>query len=262
MKEGTIGNVRILDAAIVPVEPVAPRRARVLALALFLGLAGGIGLAFARRALDQGVEDPEALERATGIGVHASVAFSERQIDAERKARREQRRDPGPRRRAIRRTSPSRACAACAPACSSRCSSRRAASSPCPARRRAWASPSSRRTSPTCSARPASSVVVVDADLRRGHLHEYYGTRSRARPLRRHRRPRHARRGDPRDRRRPTCASCRPARSRRTPPSSSRASASRALLEELAAPLRGRAPRHAADPRRDGRRRHRPPRRA
>ena len=43
VKEGTIGNVRILDAAILPVEPVAPRRARVLALALFLGLAGGIG---------------------------------------------------------------------------------------------------------------------------------------------------------------------------------------------------------------------------
>jgi tyrosine-protein kinase Etk/Wzc len=79
VKEGTLGNVRILDAAIVPVKPVAPKKARVLALSLLLGLAGGVALAFARRALDQGIEDPEVLEREFSIGVHASVPQSARQ---------------------------------------------------------------------------------------------------------------------------------------------------------------------------------------
>jgi tyrosine-protein kinase Etk/Wzc len=45
-------------------------------MALLLGLLGGVGLAFARRALDQGVEDPDQLERASGIPVFVSVPFS------------------------------------------------------------------------------------------------------------------------------------------------------------------------------------------
>src|SRR3989441_60057 len=57
VKSGTIGNVRILDTALKPYEPVSPKKVPVLALSLLLGLAGGIGAAFARKALHQGVED-------------------------------------------------------------------------------------------------------------------------------------------------------------------------------------------------------------
>ena len=77
VKEGTLGNVRVLDAALLPVKPVAPVRGRILALSLLLGLAGGVGLAFARRSLDQGIEDPDQVERAAGIPVFASVPFSQ-----------------------------------------------------------------------------------------------------------------------------------------------------------------------------------------
>jgi tyrosine-protein kinase Etk/Wzc len=77
MKEGTLGNVRILDAALRPVNPVSPMRAKVLVLALLLGLVGGVGLAFVRRSLSQGIEDPDQVERAAGIPVFASVPFSE-----------------------------------------------------------------------------------------------------------------------------------------------------------------------------------------
>jgi tyrosine-protein kinase Etk/Wzc len=58
VKEGTVGNVRIIDAAIVPRKPVSPRRLATLAVALAVGLLGGIAAAFARRALDRGLEDP------------------------------------------------------------------------------------------------------------------------------------------------------------------------------------------------------------
>ncbi len=89
MKEGTIGNVRVLDAAVVPTKPVAPRKAAVLALSLLLGLAAGVAAAFGRRALSQGVEDPDAIERTTGIGVHAAIPFSGVEETAARRSRRE-----------------------------------------------------------------------------------------------------------------------------------------------------------------------------
>ncbi|WP_242354730.1 polysaccharide biosynthesis tyrosine autokinase [Anaeromyxobacter sp. SG64] len=94
VKEGTVGNVRILDAAILPAKPVAPRKAVVVLLALFLGAAAGVAIAFARRALDQGMEDPEAIERATGLGVHASIPRCEGHAEGERRAIKERRAVP------------------------------------------------------------------------------------------------------------------------------------------------------------------------
>jgi len=40
VKSGTIGNVRILDTALKPYEPVSPKKVPVLALSFLLGLAG------------------------------------------------------------------------------------------------------------------------------------------------------------------------------------------------------------------------------
>lgn len=79
VKSGTIANVRVVDPAVTSSRPVSPRRAAVLALSLLLGLAAGVAAAFARRALTQGVEDPEQLERVTQIPVHASIPESRRQ---------------------------------------------------------------------------------------------------------------------------------------------------------------------------------------
>ena len=81
VKEGTLGNVRILDPALRADEPFSPQPARILGLALLLGLIGGVGLALARRALDQGVEDPDQLERVVGIPVFASVPFSKAEAE-------------------------------------------------------------------------------------------------------------------------------------------------------------------------------------
>jgi tyrosine-protein kinase Etk/Wzc len=88
VKSGTIGNVRIIDTAIVPQEPVAPRSAPTLALALVLGLGAGIAAAFTRRALDHGVEDPEVVEHATGVPVYAGIPHSQRQQELVREAER------------------------------------------------------------------------------------------------------------------------------------------------------------------------------
>jgi tyrosine-protein kinase Etk/Wzc len=79
IKSGTIGNVRILDAALLPYEPQSPKPLLVIGLAVFLGLAGGIGLAVARRALDQALKDPAEIEARTGLAIFASVPHSDRQ---------------------------------------------------------------------------------------------------------------------------------------------------------------------------------------
>lgn len=76
VKAGTLGNVRILDEALHPTKPFSPDRGRIASLALVLGLVAGVGLAFARRTFDTGVEDPDQVERAAGIPVFASIPFS------------------------------------------------------------------------------------------------------------------------------------------------------------------------------------------
>jgi tyrosine-protein kinase Etk/Wzc len=87
VKSGTIGNVRIIDTAALAREPVSPRKAASAMLALVLGLGLGVALAFARKALDRGVEDPEVIEQRLGIGVYAAVPHSPRVAALERDSR-------------------------------------------------------------------------------------------------------------------------------------------------------------------------------
>lgn len=83
VRSGTIGNVRILDQAFKPREPVQPNLLETAILSLVLGLFGGVSAALARRALSRGVEDPDLLEAATGLSVYVSVPHSDLQNRAE-----------------------------------------------------------------------------------------------------------------------------------------------------------------------------------
>jgi succinoglycan biosynthesis transport protein ExoP len=60
-------NVRVVDRARVPVRPTSPNKKRNLALALILGLGGGIGLAFLFDFLDNSVKTSEDVERYAGL---------------------------------------------------------------------------------------------------------------------------------------------------------------------------------------------------
>jgi tyrosine-protein kinase Etk/Wzc len=174
VKEGTIGNVRILDPAIVPAKPVSPKGGRVLALAGMLGLGLGIALAFARKALDHGVEDPDAVERATGVGVHASIPHSDEHATAERGARREHARIP-----VLADTHPK--CLAVESLRSLRTSLQFALleaannvvtlGGPAPGVGKSFVTVNLAKLVGEAGTR----VLVIDADLRRGHLHRYYG---------------------------------------------------------------------------------------
>jgi tyrosine-protein kinase Etk/Wzc len=85
LKSGTLGNVRIVDAALVPSEPVAPTPGAVITVALLLGLLGGVGAILARNAINITVVDPEQLERELGRSVYASVPHSDAQEARSRK---------------------------------------------------------------------------------------------------------------------------------------------------------------------------------
>lgn len=79
VKEGKVGNVRIVDVAVAPESAVKPQRAVILALAGVLGLLAGLALAFVRNSLRAGITDPSDIEQHAGLHVFATVPHSDAQ---------------------------------------------------------------------------------------------------------------------------------------------------------------------------------------
>ena len=81
-KAGTVGGVRIVDYALTPLKRAAPKTLLVLAIALLLGLFLGAVYVVIQRALLRGVDDPGEIERELGLSVLVSIPFiaEQRQI--------------------------------------------------------------------------------------------------------------------------------------------------------------------------------------
>ncbi len=75
-KASTVGNVRILDEAVVQPDPVEPRKPMIVVLATLLGGILAVGLVLVRGMLNRGVESPEQIEEA-GLPVYATVPLSD-----------------------------------------------------------------------------------------------------------------------------------------------------------------------------------------
>ncbi|MCY1507257.1 Tyrosine-protein kinase wzc [compost metagenome] len=76
LRAGTVGNVRIIDAADVNVEePVKPKKALVVLIATLLGGLIAVAYVLVRKALNRGVEDPDVIEQ-MGLPVYASIPHS------------------------------------------------------------------------------------------------------------------------------------------------------------------------------------------
>ncbi|VWX56470.1 putative tyrosine-protein kinase EpsB [Burkholderiales bacterium 8X] len=77
VKEGKVGNVRVLDEAVVPQQPVKPQRNVIMAAALALGLFLGIIAAFVRGSfVEQRLRDPHEVEADTGLPVFSTIPLS------------------------------------------------------------------------------------------------------------------------------------------------------------------------------------------
>ena len=78
-RASTVGNVRVIDAAIVDrSEPVAPQKALIVLIATLLGGLLGVAIVLIKRAVYRGIESADAIE-SMGINVFASIPHSEEQ---------------------------------------------------------------------------------------------------------------------------------------------------------------------------------------
>jgi len=86
-KAGTVGDVRILDQAAVSREPVGMKAPAVLAVAALLGLIASLGVVWIIRSLRVVVEDPETIESQLGLPVYATIPHSPEEADIVRRAK-------------------------------------------------------------------------------------------------------------------------------------------------------------------------------
>ncbi|MDM1331008.1 polysaccharide biosynthesis tyrosine autokinase [Acinetobacter indicus] len=75
-KAGEIGNVRIVDTAVEPIEPIKPKKLQILILSIFLGGFLGTLLALLRNMLRSGVKDSTQIENELDLSVYATVPRS------------------------------------------------------------------------------------------------------------------------------------------------------------------------------------------
>lgn len=78
-KAGTVGNVRIIDEAVLPSRSIKPNKPLIVAVSLIVGLMVGVILVFIRKALHRGVEDPDQIEKHLNIPVYATIPHSNEQ---------------------------------------------------------------------------------------------------------------------------------------------------------------------------------------
>ncbi|MEJ5897623.1 polysaccharide biosynthesis tyrosine autokinase [Aquabacterium sp. G14] len=174
VKEGKVGNVRIIDVASVPEWPIRPHQGKVLTIGLLGGMVAGFALAFLRHSIRAGITDPSELEQHLGLHVFATVPHSAIQAKLAQTVKAEQ---PGT--HLLSLTHPDE------PAVESLRSLRTAlqfAMLDAPNRivLITGATPGIGKsfTSANFAAVLAASdkrVLLVDADMRKGHIHQFFG---------------------------------------------------------------------------------------
>ncbi|WP_010628923.1 polysaccharide biosynthesis tyrosine autokinase [Halomonas sp. KM-1] len=90
-RASTVGNVRILDGAMVQRQPVEPRKSLIVIIATLLGGMVAVGVVLVRGLLNRGVESPAQIEQA-GLPVYATVPLSNEQSKLTERVRRRQER--------------------------------------------------------------------------------------------------------------------------------------------------------------------------
>jgi tyrosine-protein kinase Etk/Wzc len=76
LREGKVGNVRLIDEAAYPEGPVRPKRSLIVGIAAALGLLCGIAFAFTRNAFFRGIRSPQEIEANTGLSVYSTIPLS------------------------------------------------------------------------------------------------------------------------------------------------------------------------------------------
>ncbi|AFT90120.1 polysaccharide biosynthesis tyrosine autokinase [Paraburkholderia phenoliruptrix] len=174
VKAGKTGNVRLVDQASIPEDPVKPKRVLVIAGAALVGVFLGVVVAFVRNMLFRGISDPNEIERRSGLHVYSTIPLSELQPDLYRRIRA---REPGVKLLAVDAPED--------PTIESFRSLRTAlqftmfnaknnvvlVTGPAPSVGKSFVSANFAAVLTTAGRR----VLLIDADLRKGYLHQYFG---------------------------------------------------------------------------------------
>lgn len=75
---GKVSNVRLIDNPMVPEKPVKPNRALVVALAALSGLFLGVISALMKKSLKREIDDPSVIEKMLGVPVYATIPHSKK----------------------------------------------------------------------------------------------------------------------------------------------------------------------------------------
>jgi tyrosine-protein kinase Etk/Wzc len=86
-KAGTVGNVRIIDYAVLPDGPIKPRKTLIIGIAFIVGLILGLVAVFIRKSLALGVEDPDLIEQQLSLPVYSTILHSRYQEKLDIKVR-------------------------------------------------------------------------------------------------------------------------------------------------------------------------------
>lgn len=80
VKAGKVSNVRLVDAPMLPAEPVRPSRVKYIGISLLLGLFSGVATIFFKKIFHNGIENPQRIEQMLGARVvYATIPHSDTQ---------------------------------------------------------------------------------------------------------------------------------------------------------------------------------------
>ncbi|WP_460120374.1 polysaccharide biosynthesis tyrosine autokinase [Pseudomonas sp. H3_G09] len=85
VRAGAVGNVRLIDSADVDLtNPIKPKKPLIVLIATLLGAFVGVALVLLRKSLSRGLEGPEGIEQ-LGLPVYASIPYSALQEEEDNK---------------------------------------------------------------------------------------------------------------------------------------------------------------------------------
>jgi tyrosine-protein kinase Etk/Wzc len=88
VKAGKVSNVRLIDAPMMPDEPASPDRPKIIGISIAVGLFLGIAVAFFRKILKGGIDDPRKIEQMFNARVvYATIPHSDTQAAFQQKHR-------------------------------------------------------------------------------------------------------------------------------------------------------------------------------
>jgi tyrosine-protein kinase Etk/Wzc len=87
-KAGTVGDVRVIDYAVLPDLPIKPQKPLIIAFSVILGLISGIAITFIRNALRRNIDNPDLIEKELHIPVYATIPHSAEQVKLSKKLKR------------------------------------------------------------------------------------------------------------------------------------------------------------------------------